>query len=96
LKTAFLHAQIGGADPALQACAELFVQAAEKPAFYQLRTVEQLGYVVAAHMSSMRRVVAFAVRVQSPKTKAARQAERVAEWLAGFRAQLAGEACLAL
>jgi len=40
--------QLGEDTPESDAAASVLAQLASKPAFYQLRTVEQLGYVVCA------------------------------------------------
>ena len=45
---ALMLLQLGEDTPESDAAASVLAQLASKPAFYQLRTVEQLGYVVCA------------------------------------------------
>jgi insulysin len=69
---------------------DLFTQSASRPCFHELRTRQRLGYSVSLHASTLQRVVALAVRVQSPGTDPAGLGERIGAWLAAFRGQLEG------
>ena len=55
--------QLGEDTPESDAAASVLAQLASKPAFYQLRTVEQLGYVVCAQQSGPLELLAPEVRV---------------------------------
>uniref|UniRef100_A0A060T1A7 ARAD1C18700p n=1 Tax=Blastobotrys adeninivorans TaxID=409370 RepID=A0A060T1A7_BLAAD len=61
--------QVGSAtDFDLKARLDLFVQIAVEPAFNQLRTKEQLGYVVFSSVRSTRTTLGYRVLVQSERT----------------------------
>ncbi|KAI9740448.1 MAG: hypothetical protein M1834_005028 [Cirrosporium novae-zelandiae] len=55
-------------DQVLRAKVELFAQLMEEPAFDQLRTKEQLGYIVFSHANVGRTTMAFQILIQSERS----------------------------
>jgi hypothetical protein len=69
---ALMLLQLGADTPESDAAASVLAQLASKPAFYQLRTVEQLGYVVRSGVTYSDGLVGFKLGVQSPQMDPAR------------------------
>lgn len=76
-------------DDRLRATLEFLRHLIKEPSFSQLRTVEQLGYVVFATVRSMVGGMGLDIKVQSLKSPAFVE-ERVEAFLASFRDSLAG------
>lgn len=81
--------QLGPDSVATAALLDLFVQAASKAAFHELRTRQRLGYSVSLHASALHRQLSLGVRVQSPAATPDAVAAAVRGWLAGYRRELA-------
>lgn len=82
-----VYLQIGPQSHTLDAHLQLLCQMIDKEAYSQLRTREQLGYIVAAEVAARWGVTGLRVAVQSARAPAAVHA-RVEAFLVGFRAVL--------
>ncbi|MEA3291275.1 MAG: insulinase family protein, partial [Pseudomonadota bacterium] len=84
-----LYLQGNGKEIEERAKAYLLSQLLKAPFYYQLRTVDQAGYIVSASPMSMLEVPAVMFTIQSPAFRPARLYDMVAEFLAGFGERLA-------
>ena len=80
--------QVGEDSTLNAAMLDLFCQVCKDSAFNQLRTVEQLGYLVWTGNSSHRGVLSFRVIIQSADREPRLLEERVEAFLAGFTEEL--------
>lgn len=74
--------QVGPDALATNALAQLLVQLGKRDAFYQLRTQEQLGYIVHMYVGSEQGVGSVNFLLQSDKFPAAHLAARVEAYVA--------------
>lgn len=81
--------QVGPDDPATNALAELLVHIGRRDAFYQLRTVEQLGYLTFFTSHSLQTVSTVAFIIQSSAKTAAYLESRVEAFLPQLQHRLA-------
>ncbi|CAL1699584.1 unnamed protein product [Somion occarium] len=77
------------ADARLRPVLELIVHTIREPAFSQLRTVEQLGYIVASAFWSSTGSMGLGIKIQSLRSPSYLE-HRVEDFLTHFREQLAG------
>eukprot|EP00850_Spirogloea_muscicola_P004518 SM000019S05062 [mRNA] locus=s19:764487:772283:+ [translate_table: standard] len=75
------YLQITQDSPALNVLGQLYVQTAQQAAFYQLRTIEQLGYIVSLHTSNDGGVHSVQFVVQSSTEDPAVLEQRVEAFL---------------
>ena len=81
--------QVGDDSAANTAMLDLFSQLCKDSAFSQLRTVEQLGYLVWSGSTSHRGVLSFRVIIQSADRQPRLLESRIEAFLAAFRTELA-------
>lgn len=81
--------QIGEESMALRARLELFAHVVKEPCFYQLRTQEQLGYLVFSGLVRLEGVAYFRVLIQSTVADPALLDQRIERFVRGFRDTLA-------
>ena len=79
-----IHAYMMDEDYNKSAILRIMTQLMAQPTFYQLRTVEQLGYVVKASLFSYKRMQHFSILVQSSNKNADFLEHRVNEYLESY------------
>jgi insulysin len=82
--------QIGEETTGMRALADLLAQILSEPCYSQLRTEEQLGYIVGSGVDSQRGVVSLRIIVQSSVKPPEFLEERVDNFLAKFKEILKG------
>eukprot|EP00753_Platysulcus_tardus_P011170 PLAT3273.2.p1 GENE.PLAT3273.2~~PLAT3273.2.p1 ORF type:complete len:1071 (+),score=571.77 PLAT3273.2:76-3288(+) len=88
--------ELGKRSPALDARAALLEAVLKEPAFNQLRTREQLGYVVSTRVVCYNHITYLQVLVQSPKYDATFLDGRIEAFLTDYRERLANMSAQAL
>jgi insulysin len=84
------HLYVGdAADAALRSTLELFDQIANEPAFDQLRTKEQLGYIVQTSVTARTGELGWKVLIQSERSPEHVEA-RIEHFIGGMKAVLEG------
>lgn len=85
-----MYFQVGRKDPLLNALLNVTVTLLREPAFTQLRTKEQLGYIVFTAAKSQHAVDGARVIIQSSAAPPDVLDERIEAFLANFGAELKG------
>jgi insulysin len=84
-----IHYQVGPTHFEQSVALDLLAQFIEKPAFHQLRTLEQLGYLVWSGYQKVNNVDGFIFLVQSADRDPVFLQSRIEAFLQGFQAELA-------